>query len=71
MLLTKFQGHQSISSDVEDFKRFLPYMGHGDHIDHVTWTLSNKFSSPQRKEALHEISLLLALWLLWICLKLS
>ena len=71
MLHTKFQGHQSISSDTEDFKRFLPYMGHSDHIDHVTWTVSIKFSSPQRKEALHEILLQLALWFVWIGLKLS
>ena len=27
MLHTKFQGHESIGSGVEDFLRFLPYMG--------------------------------------------
>ena len=27
MLHTKFQGHQSIGSGVEDFLRFLPHMG--------------------------------------------
>ena len=30
MLHTKFQGHQSIDSEGEDFQRFLPYMGMTD-----------------------------------------
>ena len=40
MLHTKFQDHRSIGSGEEDFlKVFLPYIGDGGHVGHVTWTV--------------------------------
>ena len=38
MLHTKFQGHRPFGFR-EDFIRFLPYMGHGGHLGHVTKTV--------------------------------
>ena len=38
MLHIKFQGYQSIGSREEDFLKDSTMYGHGDQIDHVTWT---------------------------------
>ena len=43
MLHTKFQDHWTSGSGVEDFLRFLPYMG--DHLGHVTCTIYINFLS--------------------------
>ena len=45
MLYTKFQGHQSIGSGIEDFLRFFTINGHGGHIGHVTQLICINFHS--------------------------
>ena len=72
MLLTKFQGHWSIGSGEENFLKVFTIYGHGGHIGHVTLMVCLFiFSFPQPQEALQEIWLHLAQWLLRRCLKLS
>ena len=36
MFHSKFIDNQTSGSREENFKRFLPYMGHGGHVRHVT-----------------------------------
>ena len=44
MLHTKFQGHRSIGSGVEDFNVFTIY-GHGGHVGHVTQLICTNIHS--------------------------
>ena len=46
MLHVKFQDHRTSGSGEEDFLRFLPYMGMGGHLGHVTWTIYINFRYP-------------------------
>ena len=43
MLHTKFHENQPTGSGEEDFWRFLPYMGHGGHLGHVTRIMLTNF----------------------------
>ena len=43
MLHAKFQDHRTSGSEEEDFLRFLPYMGVGGHLGHVTSIMSPDF----------------------------
>ena len=43
MLQAKFQDHRTSGSGEEDFQRFLPYNGRGDHLGHVTSIMSSDF----------------------------
>ena len=45
MLSTKFQVHQSIGSEEEDFLRFFTIYGHGGHVGHVTQLICINFGS--------------------------
>ena len=45
MLHTKFQGHRSIGSGVEDFLRFFTLYGHGSHVGHVAQLIYINFHS--------------------------
>ena len=54
MLHTMFQGHWSIGSGVEDFLRFLPYMGMAAML--VKWPRSfEQLFFPKALEAVYEI----------------
>ena len=45
MLHTKFQGHRSIGSGVEDFLKVFTIYGHGGHLGHVTLLICINFHS--------------------------
>ena len=46
MLHAKIQDHRTSGSGEEDFLRFLPYIGHGGYLGHVTWTIYINSPSP-------------------------
>ena len=43
MLYTKFQGHRSIGSGVEDFFKVFTIYGHGGHVGYVTQLICINF----------------------------
>ena len=45
MLHTKFQGHLSVGSEIEDSLKVFTLYGHGGHIGHVTLTVCIYFHS--------------------------
>ena len=45
MLYTKFQGHWSIGSGVDDFFKIFTIYGHGGHVGHVTKLICLSFHS--------------------------